>query len=177
MTMNSIIVPAKYDVATAQGWAYHRNGVAGWGFWAKLTETALLIAFDAECDPDGRSQPSPLSVSIPLAVLQRFYSDPLSTGRQSVRDGRYLFTVALGAQVVSRDETHLHDRRFLMVQDAEADPRDFLCATFDLGLLLEEGDYGQNGNCWRGDHFALALEGTTSLSLSRGWQRRLATAV
>lgn len=63
-------VPSDYDAAHAAGWTYHRNGVSGCGFYAKVEAGALHVAWQVDDDYDLEAEPTyPVAASIPLRVL------------------------------------------------------------------------------------------------------------
>lgn len=63
------VVPSDYDEAHAAGWTYHRNGISGCGFYAKVERGTLHVAWEVY-DEEGDDHTTPVAASIPRSVLK-----------------------------------------------------------------------------------------------------------
>lgn len=71
MSTSTITVPSDYDEAHEAGWRYHRNGVSGCGFYAKVVDEALCVAWCVMTPTaDDWDESYPVAATIPLAVLR-----------------------------------------------------------------------------------------------------------
>jgi hypothetical protein len=68
-------VPTGIDDAANAGWTYHRNGVSGCGFYAKVENRALLVAWEVY-DEATEDYAYPVAATIPLPVLDGFAGRP-----------------------------------------------------------------------------------------------------
>lgn len=148
--MNTIALPAEYDDAKAAGWTYHRNGVAGRGFWAIVANDTLIIQ-PAGNDDDDICDPIhvPLNLVAPLVTAEPVADYHDTTWRKDPI--RVQMVAEAGDEVtltVFQFTDQYYDKRILAVTRPDIDDRGELECVFTLTDLLE----GDASFTWRGDN-------------------------
>lgn len=130
-----------YDSMIETGWTYHRNGVGGCGFYCRIENDTLKVAFNVDDDTCTPTICAPLWMVRQMADRALSFVLPDITVRSAVADS---------AGIVVFDWHSVPGDVFVAITDLTAEPNRTCTAVFSIRMLEDENvAFGENS--WRGD--------------------------